>query len=197
MKKPTKAHLKRKTSLLYFEDDTFGEYYIRGGVSWPDQYIGPSGKADFGGFAILAGLDIENKIFRVFEQQGFVVINNILNADNSIKYQGIATWFNRMWSEYFGRRWYWSQDDEVSKKYRLEIIRSLNIDPKPVFPEVPLSKNPESVVWEYIKLGKLKYESGSELERQVQRLKQGEMLPAVHALICCLAGVEKWPWRRE
>ena len=134
IEKPNKAHynLEQRTSTLYFEAQTHAEYMMRGGVCWPIS-VEVRGKMDVYGYIIMTGYNVESGLVTVFEQKQFVVVDNILRLDKSIEYHGIAPWFNRCWSKYFASDFFWNQDFELAKKYRLEVIRSEMIKPQPVY----------------------------------------------------------------
>jgi hypothetical protein len=203
MRHPKKAHLKNDgTVILYFEDDDTDLFYLRGGICWPHRYT-TAGSQDYGGFGLVVGYNIEERKAYVFGQRFFRTVNNILVQDtppipgqiehigHKIEHRGVADWFVEMWSKFYVRTYYWSQDSELAKKFRVEISRSNNIQPKPRFPEVQTpTKFPESIIWEYIKLGKIQYEAGSPLHLQLKQ-DQHDAPPAAHALLCCLAGIEK------
>ena len=198
---PQKAHynVEQRTSTLYFKDQAHSEYMMRGGVCWPIS-VEVGKKLDVYGFILMAGYNTETGLVTVFEQTEFVVIDNILRPDKSIEYHGIAPWLNKCWSKYFAQDFFWNQDFELAKKYRLEIIRSEMIVPKPQFIEMEWSDLEEAkqVVWKYVKLGKIRIEKDSKLFHQLELTKMGDKqtYPAVHALMCCLCGMERHPWRK-
>jgi hypothetical protein len=192
------------TSTLYFKEQEFGEYYMRGGICWPMMYD-KDGNPDIQGFAIMAGQDVETGIVHIFEQFEFVTIEHIIGPDHIFQYHGIAPWFNKCFYRYFGRDFYWHQPDELVRKYRLETIRSKQIEPKPVFIEVPWTDDNDAhlLVFRYVKLKKILFDKDSELHNQLtlaknpEKLKKRKTLPAVHALQCVLAGLERFPWRKR
>ena len=180
----------RGTVTLYFDNQVHAEYMMRGGVCWPEGEDG---------FAILAGQDVNNKKIHVFKQSSFLTVDNILRADRSIEYYGLSSFFNQSWSGYFGRDFFWNQDEEIHKRFRLQVGRSPMIEPKPQFIPAPYAdeRDANHLIFEYKALGKLKFDKDSELHRQLERLKHDEKakLPAVHALRCLLAGYERYPFR--
>jgi len=201
IEKPHKAYyeLDQRTSTLYFRESESGQYMMRGGVCWPIP-VDDGGKKDVYGYILMAGQNVETKLVTIFEQVQFVVIDHILRPDRSIEHHGISTWFNRCWSKYFASDFFWHQDNELSRKYLLEIIRSEMIRPKPQLIEVGWSDTEEAkqVIWKFVKLGKLRIEKDSQLYRELEKTKVGEKQtwPAVHALMCCLCGIERFPWRK-
>lgn len=201
IEKPQKAHydLDRRISTLYFKDQQQADYMMRGGICWP-KHVEIDGKSDIYGFALMAGYNTETGVITVFEQSKFVVIDNILRPDKTIEYHGLAPWFNKNWTRYFASEYFWSQDFELSKQYRLETIRSEMIKPKPQLIEIDWSDVEEArhLIWKYVKLAKMRVEEDSPLYEQLKFARHGEKqtLPAEHALMCCLCGIERFPYRK-
>lgn len=207
-KKPVKQIFNNDESItLYFDFDEEkleypqGNFDIRGGICFPTEFQDEHGNFDIQGFAVLVGFDLDKKIFTVFEECSFIVIDNILNDDQLIEHQGISSWFSACWSRYYSRKYYWHQDAEMAKRYRLEIGRSQMIEPKPSFIEVPWGNDSDArhIVWKYVKAKKLRYQKGSELHTQLELAKKGEnrMYPAVHALQCALMGMARFSFRKR
>jgi hypothetical protein len=206
IKKPTKVHYneERQTSFLFFDNrsDEWAdpvECSMRGGICWP-KTVRFEPNAEVEGFILLAGINVETRTITVFEQKSFVVVENIVRKDGVIEHQGIEQWLNTCWTRYFGNRFYWFQDRELTKKYRLEVLRSMSIQPKPAFIRIELSKDsaiPVHTIWKLLNMDKLKYERDSKLHEALILTEKGEKetLPAVHALTCLLEGVERHPWR--
>jgi hypothetical protein len=208
MQKPVKVHYDqdRQTSLLFFDNrsDAWAdpvEYQMRGGICWPKTVVFDIG-VEVEGFVLLAGINVKSREVRVFEQKSFVVVENIVAGDGTIEHQGIEQWLNTCWTRYFGTKYYWFQDRELTKKYRLEVLRSMAIQPKPQFIRVELSKDKEipiHTIWKMLSLDKLKIERDSKLYKALEVTQKGqkEILPAVHALTVLLEGVERYPYRQH
>lgn len=202
IEKPNKVHYdtKQRISTLYFENQAFGQQMMRGGVCWPVM-VEIDGKKDVRGFILMAGIDVDSGMVTIFEQTPFIVIDNILTPEKVIEYHGIASWFNMCWTRYFAQDFFWNQDFELSKKYRLEIIRSESINPKPQIIEIGWSDIEEArqVIWKRVKLGKIRIEQDSQLMKELELTKIGDKqsYPSVHALMCCLCGIERYPWRKR
>ena len=194
MNKPRKAtyNQKRETSTLYFKDfDDNREFYMRGGVCWPE--------GDSDGFAIMAGQQIGNDQIYVFEQIEFATIEDIRDKSQIIKYHGLASWLNRCWSKYFGRRYFWNQPQAIHDRFRLQVYRSGSIEPKPGFIEIDLGKDEEHpLVADFVRAGRLVIGKDSELARQLEVARHDEKteLPAVRALGRLLAGLQRYPFVR-
>ena len=56
----------------------------------------------------------------------------------------------------------------------------------------------KQVIWKFVKLGKVRIEQDSKLFKELELTKTGDkqIYPAVHALMCCLCGIERYPWRK-
>ena len=192
MERPRKAHynLKRQTSILYFSEGDLGEYYIRGGIFWPEED---------NGFAILAGQDINDKKVHVFEEYSFLTIDHVFGPDQMIEFHGLAPFFGKCWSKYYGDKFFWNQPEETHKRFRLQVSRSQMVQPKPHFIEAPLSDadSARRLPFDYTRIGRLNMEEGSELHKQLEIAKHDEKahLPAVFALGRLLAGFERYPFR--
>jgi len=173
---------------------------MRGGICFPVKYQSLKG-IDNHGYAIIAGQDVKTGIVHVFEQMNWVTIDDILVKDtNVIKHHGLSHWFNMGWNKYFIRAFYFNQPDELSRRFRLQILRSAMIDPKPRFIEIHISNKNDllSSIWHRIKTGMLEIEKDSEIGYILKETMAGdkELYPQIHALGCCLLGLEEYPWRK-
>ena len=203
MIKPIHKHYDthRRTTILYFdhEPDRPIEFYMRGGICWPIRYENPTGQIDNSGYVLMAGQDVKTGRVMIFEETQWVTIDNILGDNHVIRYPGLSHWFNKVWEGYFAQSFYWQQEDELARRFRLQILRSKMIHPKPRFVEVPYSDTSDmiSCIWTMLKANKLNRASGTVLQQQLEMVKEGDkqVLPAVHALGCCLLGFERFPWR--
>lgn len=201
MIKPIHRHYDhhRRTSMLFFDDHESMEVYMRGGVCWPIRYE-YKGQIAVNGYVLMAGQDVVTGIVYVFEQMEWVTIDNILVDGNVLRYPGLSHWFNHAWNQYFAQAYFWQQDDELARRHRLQVLRSKMVDPKPRFIEVPYSDTSDviSCIWARLAAKTLKRERDTVLNEQLEAVKAGDkqVLPAVHALGCCLLGLERFPWRK-
>lgn len=190
----------KRTVSLYRDASTWeGEFLMRGAVCWPD-FVERCGKKEYEGFIIIAGLNVNSKILTVFESRSFQTIENIIEG-HEILYQGISSWMAKMWAKYYINMYYFSQSWELASKFRLEILRSVQIpNPKPQFIEVDIVTNKEAraALWRWKMMKKLDLgEEGTELHDAVlaSRMEDDKAQPAIHALQCLVAGLEKYPYR--
>jgi len=200
-KEPEQAHadLARNCTTLYLDDDD-ADFYMRGAICWPIQW--PDGADnEITGHVLVAGVDIKTKDITVFKEQSFVTVSNILE-DGRIVYPGLETFFNRTWSKYFLRDYYWHGNEVTTKQWRLETIRNDLINPKPQFIKVDWSEDDQASMqmWHEFKVGKINFKPigrESVTYQQLMRIKTGEKitLPSVHALITLIAGLKRYPWR--
>lgn len=181
-----------------------GEWVMRGGICWPVY-----GTQPIPGVAVLAGQSVAGRHWVVFREHAFLVIDPMLGerpeggGPRAIVYDGIAGWLNKAWSAWYCTSWYWSQPYDVATPFRLDVGRSEMIKPKPCFVEV-VGFDRVSVslrLVEFIAKGRLKFaKDGMVADGLAQWQSSGvagaiEPPPAVHALMCLVAGVSRSPWR--
>ena len=138
MHHPSKAYYRegRKTCLLQFAKNNPPpmECVIRGGIALPQ--FEPA-RNEIVGYAVVCGLDVDTKKIYVFEQQAFSSIDHIMTDDLPgqrgpvIEYEGVSSFLNRCWLEYFSRRYHTFDHADMIKKYKSQIHKSLMIKPKP------------------------------------------------------------------
>ncbi len=202
MDKPESRHFDpiRKTSFLHMPNGEIRESYIRGGISFPYRYKTASGINNHG-YIVLSGQDIKTSKVYIYEQMNWVTIDDILDDKNKIKYNGLSHWLNKMWNEYYGRTFCFHQPEELSSRFRLQIKRSPMIQPKPriIDMEVVDKNDLVSIIWHWVKTEKIEIEKESMVALNLQEMMKdsvAEMTPAIHALGCCLLGIERYPWRK-
>lgn len=210
IEKPRTAILNDDQSVtLYFDFDDEelrypqGEFDIRGGICWPVTFR-KDGYVDSQGYILVAGKNLRTGVVTIFEQQQFLVVEPIINPETQvIDYPGISNFINNAFSNYYCRKYYWHQNFEFSKKWRLDVLRSPAIEPKPQLVEVPWGEDSdaEHLIWAIIKQRLLRHDTNAELYNQLQHIKQddkkSQILPAVRALQCVLMGMERFPLRRK
>ncbi len=192
-----RANLNRETSELMFpfdeekEERFKGEFYLKGGVCWP---------SIDSGFILLAGQDIATRKIHIFEQREFITIQNRIDSNGRIEFEGIAQWLNTCWSKYFATRFYWSQDSELGKPFCLEIYRSENIAPQPPLIEIPLPTGCDNgLILDCLRFKRLVFEDASKLHQALQVLRTDPKadLSPLKALTCCLGAYSKYPFTRH
>lgn len=194
---------------LYFEFDDNALFYpqadfeIRGGICWPITYR-VDGAIDSEGYAIVAGRNLNNGIITIFEQTGFMVTEPIINKrSGAIDFPGLSNFINNAFANYFCNRYYWHQNFELSKRWRLEVSRSQMINPKPRLIEIPWGEDRDAdhVIWSAFKQKKLRFDPDSKLKAQLEQIKKTDkskdIYPAVRALQCALMGMQRFPLRRR
>lgn len=200
MNKPTRRTYDkhRKTSWLFFDDAEPMEVYVKGGICFPEKYKTSEG-IKTNGYAVLGCQDIKTQKVYIFEQMSWVTIDDILEDEsNQIKWEGLSHWFNKCWTEYFGSNFYFCQEDELTKRYRIQISRSPMINPKPVMIETIAEKRENIIgnIWHWVMTERVRMQE-SELHAHLIMTKEDDtqFFPAVHALGCCLMAFERSPWR--
>ena len=201
--KKVSANEDDRTVYLEFEDDAVtpdGNYWVRGGISWPTST--PVKGQPVPGYALLAGLCIDQNVIYVFEGQRFVTVEHIKREDNSIEYVGAVDFFKTAWHHYFATYFYWNQQPYIHEDHARQCWRSSSIEPKPHFINVDLPK-PELAlgpVWQCSGTNRLFWnESDAPDSLHVEMAKfQAEPNPALSSVMAlgnCIAGMTKYPFR--
>lgn len=212
IEKPRTAIYNQDRSVtLYFDFDEEelrypqAEFDIRGGICWPVTYR-KDGYIDSQGYIVVAGKNLETGVITIFEQKDFIVVEPIINQDTQIiEYPGISNFINSAFSKYYCRKYYWHQNLELSKKWRLDVSRSPMIEPKPTLIEIPWGEDQDAdhLIFLMIKRRLLRHDPNAELYNQLQAVKQdykkktNQILPAVRSLQCVLMAMERFPFRRK
>lgn len=209
IKRPEKVYFNKenKTSRLYFQAEpgeeggankpaSQGEYYMRGGVCWP-VLVGHQVR----GYAILAGMDIETKKTYIFEEKAFSCIDHIIGESGGIEVEGASSWFNMCWTSYFADTFYYHNYGETHKKYMLQVLRSSMIKPKPCFIDAPWQDEDQALqaIYERTQQNKLFYKENGALIASLRSMnvKPDKLPPEIIALMCCISGMERYPFRKK
>lgn len=190
--------LDRRTVVLRFERPCApcpdGEYALRGGICWPT-VVDDSGRME--GFAVCLGRQVASGVAYVLAQRPFVVVDHVTDKAGRIEFEGLSTWFNDCWAQYFCDLYAWRQPWETNRRYLLQVIKSAMIQPKPHLIELDWDDDASArlVVAEQDSLGRLAYEPDSDLARQLGQYSVAppqvrDRFPAVHALTCALFALE-------
>lgn len=167
---------------------------VRGGLCFPTP-IQLKGE-EIGGFLLIAGREANGTV-TVYEQLEYLTIENILNYDLAIEYKGISNFVNDGWSKYFCRLYYWKQPLPMVQKYRLDIQRSVMIEPKPTLVSVDWRTDEDGylAIWQLLKTRRLLINRDTPLQRAIDTYKTVKKAePAIHALQCLLFGYNKIPY---
>lgn len=127
---PIAAKYNRLTKLttLYF-DTVAGrkshDYYVMGSVSWPE------GMMD--GFALLAGQDQHDGRIQVYREYTFKTVDHWILPNGELKQHGFLSFLADAWKDFQCRSFYYHQDEEVHRRYSLEVYQCDRIAPKPEF----------------------------------------------------------------
>jgi hypothetical protein len=173
------------------------EYLVRGALCFPAKYEAAGGEIRIEGYALLAGRDRQG-VVDIFEEFPWSTVDDLIDPAYDMDYRGLGQWLIRQWSEYFGRDYYWHQGEEHAKRYRIEIVRSELIEPKPSFIAVPwpeqAAADQDLLMWSHVKSRKLILLKNGPLFEQLGRMNRGEGIfhPAIHALQCLLLGYERY-----
>jgi len=200
---PQKCHrnIERGTTTLYFDHATPIEYDIRGGICWPISFEVAPGQFQVMGYAVLCGYNVKTGAVVVLSQRDWVVVDNVTDQKGIVTHEGIGNWFNRCWSKYFGKLFYYHQPAHLRQRLKLEISRSEIIQPKPVFRSIDWSHDVEAIhtVWRLAAENRIAWGKDSKLHQDMQRVSYADMktiTAPILALVCAVMGFERFPWRQ-
>lgn len=204
MEKPYNRHFntEQQTTILYFKEREDMECRVRGGICFPMfvENPEPGVYGDVYGYVVLGCEDINTGIVYIFEHKPFHVVDNIVE-DSKIIHEGISSWLNMCWSRYYCRKFFYSQEYELSRKFRLDIHRSPMIQPKPEIIEIEAYTEPDRqrIIWERIKTKTIRYEKDSDIHRLIGLMRRGDktVRPEIYALQVLLCGLDRFPYRKR
>lgn len=195
-----------KTSSLVFSEESLapsGKYLMRGGITFPR--VTSKGLT---GFAIMAGRHIESGIIYIFNEVEFCTIDHVFSDDNSqVEFYGVGPWLISVWNKYFADTFFYKQDYDVARKFRTQIYRSKQIEPKPRFLESKKHDSDQSMhsIYELDMLSKLKYKKSSKVNEDIiaynavfnnkestKADKESKDYVALHALKCVVDGFSRY-----
>lgn len=189
------------TTHLHFTNGVVKKFYMRGAVAWPE------GKKE--GFALMAGLDLIEKIVIIFEQFRFWTVNHWFNADGTVHQRdddpaqyhlGLTQFVSDNLSRYQSASYFYGgQHVDTHTRYGRELYqkatRRLELIEVPYVKEVG-----PNLLLEKINTEKFTMEAGSLLSRSViqfgnmQAVDNADYDNAVLSLMTLLAGFEHQPW---
>jgi len=185
----------RDTTLAKFEDETVGEYYLRGGIAWPSvDTMGTRG--EIRGYAVMVGVNVKTDRACVFEFTPFNMINaEIAMHRSAVGARPLGPFLNRCWSAWYAGTYYWHDHGEPHFQYRSQIMRDESINPKPrlILIEWDDDKAAHQVFWTPANMGRLGLEE--QYKTAVAEGGMDDYGPARHALVCALVGIQRRPWR--
>lgn len=175
-----------------------GEYYVRGGICWPVEIVESNGDIYAEGFALLAGQNVRTKVIYVLTGTSFRCIDHVVH-ESRIRYHGLAPWLNMIWSSYYATHFFFRGEQVAHLAYLKQIRDSQLISPKPHFIEVAWKDDglPMAQIWELLQTDRLKYQPMSNIAQELQKQKRDNMPVGVRALMACVSGYQKYPWRSE
>lgn len=183
---------KRRVSRITFDDDSQGDYHVRGGICWP-VLSGEKPYQRVGGYAVMVALNVATDCAVVFEYTEFNAIDAGPHGDAFTK--ALRPWLWACLDGYKAAHYYWRQHDETHRQYRLQVhqdgdARLRNL----VLQEIDWGDDAAAEqVYVMAAMGKrLKIERA--LADVIKGGAEGAFNPAKHALICALMGLQRWPW---
>lgn len=176
-----------------FDDDTVGDYYVRGGICWPSVVL-TGERMEAKGHAVLVAVNIRTGRANVFESEPFNVVSAEVR-DGRTTARPLGPVLNRWWSSWLAETYYWRDRGETHRQFRLQVVRDEQIMPKPRLVNIEWDDDAaaEQVFWAAA-MGK-SMAMDRDVFDAVSLVPMGEWCPARHALICVLAGLQRRPWR--
>jgi hypothetical protein len=159
------------------------EYYCLMGISWPE------GEDD--GFIILGGQNLEDHRILIFREFSFLTIDHWINPDSSLRQYGLVKFLTEAWTQFQCRPICWHQDDEVHRRYSMQVYKSDLIVPGPEFIRVLYTGQEvgDNIIEEMLNLERLQFDAKSRLYTDlVAHKSQNVDNPGTHALRCLLGG---------
>lgn len=184
----------RCTTRVRMEDGATGEYYLRGGIAWPNIVTTKDGRSTMQGCAVLVGVNILTDKAVVWGARAFNAISSTVTGTTTDNVP-LGPWLNRQWSTWYAISYYWHDRGESHQQFRRQIHRDDSIIPKPRLSFVLWDDDgaAESVFWLAANEKRLVMER--DFANDVSSTPAGEYCPARHALTCALMGIHKRPWR--
>ncbi len=201
MPQPIAARHDRRSQVtkLYFDTTTgkrMQEFYVMGAVSWPE-----GGRE---GFAILGGQNVEDKRVLPFREFRFLTIDHWIGLDNTLKQHGFIKFLAEAWADFRCRYFFFSQNEELHRRFSLECYKNDMVEPKPDFIRVLYADQDigDNVIEEFLTLRRLSLNTTMNIEglpnsmlysqlREYQSMKDspGKFVnEGTHALRCMLGG---------
>lgn len=192
----TKFNLDTNLTSFWFDPDFHQEVrdlFVRGAIAWPeDKRLG---------FAILCGQDVEKKIVYCFEEMQFMTIPPLIVENDKVAQRGLGQWLMDMWAKYHCRTYYCHQNDEIHRRYSLQVYADKTIKPNPRLIDVPtVDRLGDSLLRETMLRGGFIWDVRSIILHHVgQHLQNPDAKNpelGVHALRCLLVGLEHAGYRK-
>lgn len=185
----------RDTTRVRFDDETVGEYYLRGGIAWPTVDVDKT-RGQVRGYAVLVGVNVRTDRACVFESTPFNMISSeVALREGAFAGQPLGPWLNRCWASWYADTFYWHDHGETHTQFRREINRDEAIAPKPRLIQIEWDdeKAAHQVFWNAANTGRLALESQAKADVAAGGME--DYGPARHALVCALVGIQRRPWR--
>jgi hypothetical protein len=189
-------HPERRTSTLFFDDYTSGEYYLRGGMCLPFTVV-QADRYRTEGYAVLVGYNTKTQMRVLLERRGFSTIPHIVGPGGALEKEGLCSFLAHCWATYGARTFYAHDEGALTQSFKIAIARSDQIMPKPVFVDLvwPGAPGAAEQVIQHLTSQRLLTLPREFADEFRAANAQGTATPMKHALICALLGMEQHPWR--
>ena len=177
-----------------------GMYQFFGGITFPTLVkAAETGIPHIVGYAMMLGKHSNGTMY-VFDETEWYMVNHVTDmATGAIVHEGIVEWINGVWQRYYARTFGYRQDDDTLFRYILDFDRCTMVEPKPDFylAEWDDDAQPQSIIDQARQQKRLYYPKESVIFRQLEEQaantdSKSIDYPAVHALRCCLATMDRY-----
>jgi hypothetical protein len=193
----------RKTVQLYFDDRTYNaEYYVRGGIRWPEEVITEAGP-DVQGYACVGALNVKTGKMFLFSETTFKCIDHYFqDGTNHIELVGLCQWLGDVRVRYCCDTFFYREQPEQHRVWIMQVSKSVMIVPKPHFVEVHADDDQmRNALVTWIGTDRLIYNMGGAFHKALERydasVQSGKpmFLPPIRAAQNLVVGLDRHPWR--
>lgn len=205
MRRPTHHTVdeRRRTSRLWFDDGTQGEFFLRGGLMWPFTEC-RGHRYSVEGAAVLIGFDLASGVSTLFDFARFSTVRHVIAKDGSVEREGLVSFLVRCWSQYGAIRYYAHDEGAMGLAFRRQLRAEPGIVPQPQLLDFTWPQGDGagqqfflSLVSERRIVLPREYVATVKAQRaqSVDAKGREPPIPLEHAMICALLGLAEKPWR--
>jgi hypothetical protein len=188
---------KNGSVVLYWKpnDKRNGEYHTRGGICWPmrDQTTSIAR-----GAAVVCVEHLETNVVSLMEETHFVSIEPYLL--DGVVHSGLCAFTNMAFAHYLVDIYYHHQPIDMNLSYATQIHRSRMYGRNPFFVHVDWDNDDqaESVLATLSFMDRFRFRKAGLFAKDMERYvaQPAALLPVRMAMIACLNGMNRFPWRK-
>lgn len=191
----------RGTVRLAFSDSEPGEYYMRGGISWPTATDLRDHKRPGEvirrviGHAVVAGLNVKTERLCVFDHTQYNAIDPGITADGRLTNEPLGGFLMSAWGVYGCDTFFWHDQADTYAVFAQAVYRSQSLRARPRFVFVPWEADgaAEQALWLASRSGASGFAVPADMTELAAR-EDGQQ--AKHALTCLVMGLQRFPYYR-